>query len=229
MGAKSMLRYELLLLALILECTGSLFSGPTTKAADRKPGVERWEIKTSLTNNDKPPKAKVISLDKLLALQEVPGVKKNDARFNSARIASFTNPLGVKEGDIITTTGWIHLIAFEDDGDYHIQMSNDPVDGNNCLIVELPNNDPEYTSSPALQTRFQWIRDTLKNRLTKGVDPTSGGNVMKGQVYVTITGQLFYDDSHVGDPPRGKRGMKAATLWELHPIIDFHFAPKQHK
>jgi len=29
---------------------------------------------------------------------------------------------------------------------------------------------------------------------------------------------------HVGDPPRGKKGCKAATLWELHPVTEIHFA-----
>jgi hypothetical protein len=51
------------------------------------------------------------------------------------------------------------------------------------------------------------------------------GNVMKHEVYVFVTGQLFYDDAHVGDRPRGKKGMKAATLWEIHPIEAMSFAP----
>jgi hypothetical protein len=48
---------------------------------------------------------------------------------------------------------------------------------------------------------------------------------MQHPVYVTVTGILFYDDSHVGDAPRGKKGMKAATLWELHPVTAIAFAP----
>jgi len=40
-----------------------------------------------------------------------------------------------------------------------------------------------------------------------------------------MTGQLFFDDSHVGDAPRGKKGMKAATFWELHPVTAISFAP----
>jgi hypothetical protein len=41
---------------------------------------------------------------------------------------------------------------------------------------------------------------------------------------VTVTGALFYDDAHVGDQPRGKKGMKASTLWELHPVTAIGFA-----
>jgi hypothetical protein len=28
----------------------------------------------------------------------------------------------------------------------------------------------------------------------------------------------------VGDQPRGKKGMKASTLWELHPVTAIGFA-----
>ena len=47
---------------------------------------------------------------------------------------------------------------------------------------------------------------------------------MQHPVHVQVTSQLFYDDAHVGDPPRGKKGCKAATLWELHPVTDLEFA-----
>jgi len=59
-----------------------------------------------------------------------------------------------------------------------------------------------------------------------------GGNWMVGQAFMSITGQLFFDDWHVGGPPRGKspngHAGKAATLWEIHPITDIRFAPKPH-
>src|SRR3989442_644355 len=37
---------------------------------------------------------------------------------------------------------------------------------------------------------------------------------LKHPARVSCVSQLFYDDSHVGDPPRGKGGQKATTLWE---------------
>jgi len=40
---------------------------------------------------------------------------------------------------------------------------------------------------------------------------------------------MFYDDAHVGDQPRGKKGMKAATLWEMHPVTAIAFASKPAK
>ena len=66
----------------------------------------------------------------------------------------------------------------------------------------------------------------IKTKMLAGKDPSVSGSVMQHPVYVTVTGILFYDDSHVGDAPRGKKGMKAATLWELHPVTAIAFAPK---
>ena len=48
--------------------------------------------------------------------------------------------------------------------------------------------------------------------------------VHDGDLREEVAGQLFYDDAHVGDQPRGKRGMKAATLWELHPVTHIAFS-----
>jgi hypothetical protein len=46
--------------------------------------------------------------------------------------------------------------------------------------------------------------------------------------YLVVTGQLFFDDWHVGGAKRGlskkNRPMKASTLWEIHPITGIGFA-----
>ena len=47
---------------------------------------------------------------------------------------------------------------------------------------------------------------------------------MQRPPFVRVAGQLFYDDAHVGTPPRGKKGCKAETLWEIHPVTDIGFA-----
>jgi hypothetical protein len=63
---------------------------------------------------------------------------------------------------------------------------------------------------------------------------------MQSEVYVTVTGQLFYDAIHATqmsnpDPKkrkyRGKKGisptpMRSYTAWEIHPITKIEFAPK---
>lgn len=192
-----------------------------------KHGVERWPIKTSVPAG-KTAKAKTVALADLLALADVKGVTKNDKRFQAARIPA---DAGEKfpEGTLISTTGWLHLVAGETDGDYHIQISNSATSGDQCLIVEVPNPDPDFVATAALRPEFDSVRTFIKTKLLAGKDPSSAGSVMQHEVFVTVTGILFYDDSHVGDAPRGKKGMKAATLWELHPVTAMVFAVKPKK
>lgn len=188
-----------------------------------KPGVERWSVKTSVPA--KSGKAQTVALADLLALPNVEGVRKDDPKYQSMRIPAQPGQK-LPEGTVVTTTGWLHLVALETDGDYHIQISASQTSGDQCLIVEVPDPDPAYTATAELQPTFETVRNTIKTKMLAGKDPAGAGSVMQHPVYVTVTGILFYDDSHVGDPPRGKKGMHAATLWELHPVTALVFAPK---
>jgi hypothetical protein len=198
----------------------AMFVG-SAAAQTEKPGVERWPIKTSVP--DGASKAQTAALADLLALKDVAGVAKDDSRYQSARLPA---QAGAKfnEGDLLTTTGYLHLVALETDGDYHIQISATADSGDNCLIVEVPNPDPAYVKTASLFPEFEAVRTLIKTKMLAGKDPSSSGSVMQHPVFVTVTGVLFYDDSHVGDLPRGKRGMHAATLWELHPVTALAFA-----
>ncbi|HEY6951705.1 MAG TPA: hypothetical protein VI758_04820, partial [Bacteroidota bacterium] len=152
------------------------------------------------------------------ALPDPPGVKKNDARYQDSFIPSFRNSMGLHEGDIVRVSGWLHLVAYETDGDFHVQISDSEASGDHCLIVEVPY--PTYVRSvPNLKKLCNSVRKFIKTTILNGKDPGSA-TVLSKAVYVTVTGQLFYDDSHVGDPPRGKKGMHAATLWEVHPVTE---------
>jgi hypothetical protein len=196
-------------------------------AADKpvKPGTERWPVKTSVPQGTDLNKPTTVPLSELLAMGQASGVTKDDKRYQSERIPGKAGDK-YPEGKVIQTTGWLHLVAGETDGDYHIQISGSPTDGSNCLIVEVPNSDPEFTKEADLRAKFDAVRTFIKTKMLAGKDPSPDGSVMQHPVFVTVTGIMFYDDSHVGDPPRGKRGMKAATLWELHPVISIVFAPK---
>ena len=196
------------------------------------PGKDRWPIKTSLPQGTSASgSGRAISLDKLLTLQAAPGVKKNDERYQADRIPAFDNPLGIKEGDLVTTSGWLYLVATEsDDCDYHIQISpqarttaNKPQAGDDCIIVEAPR--PDFVTESDLSGSVSRARDYIKAKLLAGKEPSSSGSVMQHAVCVTATGQLFYDDAHVGGQPRGKQHMVSNTLWELHPITAFTIAP----
>lgn len=207
---------------LLLLAAATAAQQPATQV-QTKPGVERWPVKTSVpAKNGKP---QTVALADLLALPNVDGVNKNDKRYQSERIPAQPGQK-LPEGTVVTTTGWLHLVALETDGDYHIQISASATSGDQCLIVEVPDPDPAYTASADLQPKFETVRNTIKTKMLAGKDPSGMGSVMQHPVYVTVTGILFYDDSHVGDAPRGKKGMHAATLWELHPVTTLVFPPK---
>jgi len=201
------------------------------------PGKERWAIKTSLADGTDITHSKKIGLNDLLALAQPAGVTNNDPRYSDARIPTFSNPLNVKEGDIIRTIGWIYVVATETDCDYHIQISNQPrtlstnppVATDDCMIVEVPR--PDFVSDGTLNTAATNVRNYVKTKLKKGNEPssTSHGSVMIHAVCAQVTGQLFNDDSHLKHDGtaelRGKGGMHSKTLWELHSIVGFTIVP----
>ncbi len=185
------------------------------KPKGMKPGVERWPIKVTAHHLNETPVD--VPYDSLISLPDPAGVKKNDARYQDSFIPTFQNSLHLREGDIVRVSGWLHLVAFETDGDYHIQVSNNETSGDRCLIVEVPY--PTYVkSAQRLKNLCAAVRASIKKDILNNKEPSTSGTVLKKAVHVTVTGQLFYDDAHVGTPPRGKKGMKAATLWEVHPV-----------
>ncbi len=191
------------------------------KPKGMKPGVERWPVKTSAHEMHETPRD--VPFDSLILLADPPGVKKNDPRYQDAFVPTFQNSLHLEEGAMVRVNGWLHLIAYETDGDFHIQISGSESSGDHCLIVEVPY--PSYVkSAPNLRNVCASVRSYIKKHILKGKDPSPSGTVLKKAVSVSVTGQLFYDDSHVGDKPRGKKGMHAATLWEIHPVTAFVLA-----
>jgi hypothetical protein len=197
-------------------------------AQDVNPGVERWAVKTSLPAH---PKKKKATIDKLLALPD-PIVKEREAP-DDGRITKAVDDL--KEGNLVTTKAWLHLVALERDskkhrdGDYHIQLRNSAEWGDSCFVVEIP--DPKFIDDPLLKEKCAEAREFVRTRLLKNKEPGTGGNVMKHEVYVTVTGQLFFDASHLTGNLRGKKGkmkkpMHSYTCWELHPVTHMAFAQK---
>ena len=181
-----------------------------------RPGVERWPIKTSVPDGTDFNRPLEFSIEKLIALPDVETVTKNDRRFQSARIPD-------EEGDLIVTEGWLWLVAAEGDGDYHVQLSASKDSGDPCFIVEVP--DPAFAPNPDLRRRYRAVRDFFATKIMHpGKRPSAAGTLLVHPVKVRVTGVLFYDDSHVGDQPRGKKGMKAGTLFELHPVTGIEFA-----
>ena len=198
------------------------------------PGTERWPVKTSVPDGTDFTAAKTLGLNDLLALAQPTDVQHNDPRYQDARIPKSSNSSDVKEGDLVTTTGFLYLVATETDCDYHIQISNQPrtttdhpTANDDCIVVEAPR--PDLVPSADLQQKVTALRDYIKTKIMRGAEPSNNGSVMIHSVCVRVTGQLFYDDAHVGKGGkvelRGKKGMHSQTLWELHPITDFQIVP----
>lgn len=185
----------------------------------------RWPVKTSLAGPITTPVS--VSFSDLAAFPLPPqphkSSAKGDSTYQAQRYPAFTNPLNLQEGALIQTRGYLHLVASEGDGDYHSQISDSPTDGDHCVIVEVPNSDE---GSAELQPKFGAVRDFIQTKLLNGKGPSSSGNVMRRPPYVEVVGQLFLDDWHLKQPPRGKKSMHAATLWEIHPVIGIRFVTK---
>lgn len=209
------------MLAIRLVLTGALVATCLNGLAQEEHA--RWPVKTSVVLPMKAPRP--IAFDDLAALQLPPNPHRSsasgDSTYQRVRYPAFRNSLSLKEGDMISVKGYLHLVAGESDGDFHIQISNSPTDGNHCIIVEIPSPDDE--ADPALKAEFKAARDFISQRMLAGKMPSSTGNVMTHPPYVEVAGALFLDDWHLKGPPRGKKKMLAATLWEVHPVVGIRF------
>jgi hypothetical protein len=179
---------------------------------------ERWPIKTSYHENGVTPKKIWLSTLRKLKSPKLEAGKKNKDYDDKLLPGAFR---GFSEGDFVETTGWVHYILHEADDDYHIQVSGSSKNGNNCVIVEIP--DP--VNAKDADTRQHWAAarayiDSLNN----GKPAPKSGKAVKYPYFVRIQGQLFYDLSHTKNQIRGRGGMKAGTIWEIHPVWTIHKA-----
>jgi len=105
----------------------------------------------------------------------------------------------------VSVRGYVYLVVGEPDGDYHIQISNSPTSGDNCIVVEVPKDDPIYVKDPYVREKAGAVRQLIRDKLLQQKEPSSTGSVLQHAPYIEFTGGLFFDDAHVGDAPtRGK-------------------------
>ena len=215
-----------------------LFSPNATRAQDPgfdgSPGKERWTIKTSVKEHAK---RRSLSLREILDLEN-PISKQADAS-DSARITNAVGTKKLREGDMITTEGWMKLVALEktgsakSDGDYHIQLRVSQAWGDTCLIVEVPWE--KFVTDDSVSAWCARVREFIRSKiLKKQKNPSTGGNVIDS-AYVAVKGQLFFDASHLNNDgttqQRGKKDgqsteMHSYTCWEIHPVVSIWFAKK---
>jgi len=225
MGVVMRARFRRATAALFTSVCMLLFAGDAAaREVVLKPGKARWVIKTSVPVGVDLDHGAAISFADFIRLPDPPGAVKNNRRFSKHRYPAA--PGYPPEGTIVTVEGWLQLVALEKDGDYHVQISARPEDGNNCIIVEVPKDASAFELDPDLRNRSARVRERVREVLPRNAEPPDRGVLVPRRVRVRVTGQLFFDDAHVGDPPRGKRGMKAATLWEIHPITAIELFPQ---
>ncbi len=193
------------------------------ESLDVMPGKDRWKVKTTLM---KSPKKKPITFADLFDFED-PISSYHKSEVDARRIPTVVGN-EFQEGNLVTLTGWIHLVALErsadhKDGDYHIQMLEGSKWKSGCLIVEVPY--PDFVSDPVLKEQCRKIRETIRVHMLDNKQPPANGKKLKKAVQVRITGQLFFDASHMGSEPRGKQKMKAVNCWEIHPLTHLEIVP----
>lgn len=203
---------------------------------DFNPGKERWPVKTSVTH------FRPIKKITLAELQELPDPvqtysKNNRDEYQDTRFPDTVGRQHLKEGDIVTTRGYILLAAIEkdkngEDGDYHVQVRTTPEWSDSCFIVEAT-FPPFIKGNDALRDSCKRVRDFFDKYILKGSKKACFGTGDADAPYVKITGQLFFDAFHMNTQPRGKQNcvtkekMKSYTCWEIHPILSIGFINKK--
>lgn len=201
---------------------------------DLKPGVDRWVIKTKVEKITA--KVTPVALKDLLKLPLLKPEYSTDT-YSATIIPEKVGNL--REGELISTKGYLHLVALEKDqdnkdGDYHIQLTLKEKWSDSCFIVEIPAS--EFVSNKTLKDlcikNRKFIRkDILKSEIQ---EPKNDGSTLEKGIYVKVTGQLFYDAHHAGEMRnpdktkrkyRGKMGdgpsaMHSYTAWEIHPVTN---------
>jgi hypothetical protein len=200
------------------------------------PGKERWPVKTSVTHF-RP--VKIITLQELLNLPDpILRYSKNlRAEYQDQRFPDTVGKHHLREGDIVTTYGYILLAAVEkdkngEDGDYHVQIRTSSKWADSCLVIEAT-FPPFIPGNKALQDSCRKVRDFFDSHILKGKKKACFGYDGASAPYVKITGQLFFDAFHMNTQPRGKQHcttkekMKSYTCWEIHPVIAISFIRKK--
>ena len=137
---------------------------------------------------------------------------------------------GFKEGDVITTHGYINLIAIEDSGTknetYYMQLVVNPYRKDSCLNVRIT---ADQFAGDARKKLTENARLFVREQLLNGNAPTHSGNVMQRPVFVSITGQLVYNSALAGAMrgPHplyiGKKGVRSYTPWEISNVNRIQF------
>ena len=185
----------------------------------------RVAVKTGLPSGADPSDAKSLTFAEFISIPEPPGVTKNDPRYDKLRIPAFSNPLGVKEGDVVKVKGYLHVVTLMGDGDYNIRLTATPDSADNYIVSEIPDDDD--VADKKLRPMVIATREFIKSHMLQGKDPSRQGTNVTAPAYIELTGQLYFSDNHVGDAPApDKQGTHRATSWQIHPGLSIAYNPE---
>jgi len=208
------------LLALSALAFAALLQGCGKKEAAERRGL----IKSTLAPGADVGHPRPISFQDLASMPEPPGIQVKDPRYESNRIPAFPNPLGLKEGDIVSVRAWLQMVTFASDEDFNLRFTATPGSRDHYLTSEIPDEDD--VTDPALLKMVDAARTNVKNTFLGGHDPSRQGTMLAEPVYVEITGQLFFSDARIGTPAPDKQGLTRASYWQVHPVLSVTVLPK---
>ena len=192
-----------------------LTSAPATCT---EPGKLLWGLKSNVPAHSSIEKAKLVKLSQLMELP-YPDSMPNRKLETRDRLPLIANPDGIREGDMIRTRGWLRLIATEDnDCEYHLQLTLSDT-STQSFIIEAGKDDATSVKSKFVRGKVASVRAFIRDETNAGNEPPEGGKLLDTPQFVEVVGQLFLDSAHGKNDKRGKGGMPAATLWELHPVL----------
>ncbi|MES2703412.1 MAG: hypothetical protein V4649_12275 [Bacteroidota bacterium] len=160
--------------------------------------------------------------NRVIGIYDVMQMPLADAKMNDPKTPVAAR-YGLKDGDVVTTQGYLQVIATEDSAKsteaYYLQLTLSSGKSDSCLIVKIP------TSHFANERNAMFIKELVKGRI-----PCAGGNTLRKPVYVSVTGKLTYNASRAsamrGAKPafQGKRDMHSYTPWEISSVSNIEYA-----
>lgn len=148
--------------------------------------------------------------------------KMYDCKISNPKYYPYASKYGLKHGDMITTQGYLQVVATEDSGkvseSYLLQLTVNTTKGDTCFMVRIPAEQlAKFGGKESLDNSKKFVRELVKGRI-----PCTGGNIIRKPVYVSVTGQLSYVGSRAANmrkemvAAQGKRDMNSYTPWEIN-------------
>ncbi len=169
-----------------------------------KQGSWRWSVKT-MADTDA---TKVsTSAPQVLKVEDFADFAAPDEHL----LPSTPRGAGPEEFKEYTIDGYIVKYKGEDDGDYHLLISNDGKDTTHLLGVEVVR--PDYAKDSKIFGVIQSVRSDFENAVLSLPATGTSYKTLKTPFHVRVTGVGFWDETH------GQHGLP--TGFELHPVVKF--------